>query len=232
MREPTSRAGVGVGSSCHVVEITHGPSGRRVSKPLTLMLPQTSSRGEEILQRHVTEAFSWKMPALIQFTLQSSAATELAKQVMLSNSGSKATLYQYMYGVHRYCSYLNKAPDQLICECRGQDGQPLTSGIARHVKQIEQFMLDLKASGLAPGTISNHVKGVKALYRANGLNMELPYRISRRVIYGDRAPSQAELSRLMEVANVRGRAIVSMLSLGGFRVGTLSQLNTDTSRVI
>jgi len=37
------------------------------------------------------------MPRLIQFTLESRAATDLAKEVMLSNSGSKATLYQYMY---------------------------------------------------------------------------------------------------------------------------------------
>jgi hypothetical protein len=53
-----------------VLEIIRGPSGRRVSKPLILELPQTSSRGEEVLQQHVIEAFSWKMPALTQFTLR------------------------------------------------------------------------------------------------------------------------------------------------------------------
>jgi integrase len=84
--------------------------------------------------------------------------------------------------------------------------------------------MDLKASGLAPGTISNHAKGVRALYRANRVKLELPYRLSRRVIYNDRAPTQEELARILEVADIRGKAIVSMLALGGFRVGTLVRL--------
>jgi len=82
----------------------------------------------------------------------------------------------------------------------------------------------LKASGLAPGTISNHVKGVRALYRANGVKLELPYRLSRRVMYSDRAPTQEELRRMLEHAGLRGKAVLTMLALGGFRVGTLVRL--------
>jgi len=161
------------------------------------------------------------MPALIEFTLRSGSATELAKKIMLSNSGSKATLYQYMYGVHRYCNYLNKAPDELISECLGPTDQPLASTINKHIKQLDRFVLELKASRLAPGTISNHVKGVKALYHANNIRLELPYRLSRRVVYSDRAPTQQELTQILEIADLRGKAMISMLGLGGFRVGTL-----------
>jgi len=207
-----------------VVEIGRSPSGRQLAHPLRLQLPRASSKGEENLQRWVIDAFSWKMPALIEFTLRSSAATELAKRIMLSNSGSKATLYQYMYGVHRYCSYLGREPDALISECLQPNGEVLTAAVNQHARDLDRFVMDLKASGLAPGTISNHVKGVRALYRANGVKLELPYRLSRRVVYSDRAPTQDELSRMMELADPRGRAILSMLALGGFRVGTLARL--------
>jgi len=164
------------------------------------------------------------MSTLIEFTLRSQAATELAKQIMLSNSGSKATLYQYMYGVYRYCNYLGKMPDTLISECFQPNGELATANVNLHTRDLERFAMDLKASGLAPGTISNHVKGVKALYRANHVKVELSYRLSRRIVYSDRAPTQEELARLIEVADLRGRAIVSMLALGGFMVGTLVRL--------
>jgi len=222
--EFTLKSEVAAAEDLHDVEINRSPSGRRLSHPLRLQLPQASSKGEETLQRWVIEAFSWKMPALIEFTLRSPAATELAKRIMLSNSGSKATLYQYMYGVYRFCAYLGKDPDVLISECLQPNGEASMLAVNQQAKDLDRFVMDLKASGLAPGTISNHVKGVRALYRANGVKLELPYRLSRRVVYSDRAPTQEELARLIEVADLRGKAIISMLALGGFRVGTLVRL--------
>jgi integrase len=207
-----------------IVEITRSPNGRRLSHPLSLKLRPPLTKGEEALQRWVVDSFSWKMPALIEFTLQSRAATELAKRIMLSNSGSKATAYQYMYGVHRYCTYLGKGPDALISECLQPNGEPVTLTVNHHAKDLDRFVMDLKASGLAPGTISNHVKGVRALYRANGVKLELPYRLSRRVVYSDRAPTQGELAKMLELADLRGKALISILAVGGFRVGTLARL--------
>jgi len=205
----------------HQVQITHSPSGRKLHEPLALTLSKPLERGEEALQRFVIDAFCGKMSALIEFTLQSRSAKKLAEEIMLSNSGSKATLYQYMYGVYRFCNYLDRTPDDLISECLGPDGEPLGKLMNQYAGKLKAFALDLTASGLAPGTISNHAKGVKALYRANGVRLELPCKLSRRVVYSDRAPTQEELSCILEVADLRGKAIVSMLALGGFRVGTL-----------
>jgi integrase len=143
---------------------------------------------------------------------------------MFSNSGSKATAYQYIYGLYRYCKYLGKDPDALISECLQSNGEPVTVTVNHHAKDLDRFVMDLKASGLAPGTISNHAKSVRALYRTNGVKLELPYRLSRRVVYSDRAPTQEKLTRILEVADIRGKAIVSMLALGGFRVGALVRL--------
>lgn len=221
VEEKTSSLGL---EQHRVVEITQGPTGRRLSRPVRLQLSTPSSRGEESFQRWVVDAFSWKMPALVEFTLQSRTLSELARRIMLSNSGSKATAYQYIYGIHRYCSWIGRGPDQLISQCLGPDGEPSQSRVNGHLRDLDRFVMELKALGLAPGTISNHVKGVRALYRASGLKLELPYRLSRRVVYYDRAPTQEELARMMDVADVRGRAVLAMLALGGFRVGTLVRL--------
>ncbi|MDH5733246.1 MAG: site-specific integrase, partial [Candidatus Bathyarchaeota archaeon] len=82
----------------------------------------------------------------------------------------------------------------------------------------------LQAEGLAPGTVSNHVKGVKALFRACRLKLELPYSLSKRTVYSDRAPTPEELHSIINLADLREKVIVSMLGLGGFRIGTLVRL--------
>jgi integrase len=89
---------------------------------------------------------------------------------------------------------------------------------------MDEFIGDLQAQGLAPGTIANHVKGVKALYRANGVTLVLPHRLTRRVKYPDRSPTPEELSRVLDAADLREKVIVSMMALGGFRIGTLVKL--------
>ena len=43
-------------------------------------------------------------------------------------------------------------------------------------------------------------------------------------VHRDRSPTSEELSRALDVANLRERVVISMLALGGFRVGTLACL--------
>lgn len=164
------------------------------------------------------------MPALVEFTLTNQSCRKLAQHLLRHNTGSTATLYQYIYGVHRFCSWIQKTPDQIISDCRDLENLPEQRQLDRYIKALDDFVGDLQAEGLAPGTISNHVKGVKALYRVSGLKLELPYRLSKRVIYSDRAPRPEELQRLIELTGLRDKVLVALLALGGFRVGTLVKL--------
>ena len=206
------------------IEITHSPRGRRLHKPLVLTLPKPETPREQSLINYVIDALSWKMPALVKFTLMNQSCRMLAQYLQRHNTGSTATLYQYIYGVYRFSRWINRSPDQLIGECITQDALPDQRSLALHVKALDDFVGDLQAEGLAPGTISNHVKGVKALFRANDLKLELPYRLSKRTIYSDRAPRPEELQHLIDLAGLRDKVIVTLLALGGFREGTLCQL--------
>jgi integrase len=112
----------------------------------------------------------------------------------------------------------------MVKSCQDQDGDPNPKALARYTRLLDDFVGNIQAEGLAPGTISNHVKGVKALYRTNGIELVLPYRLPRRVKYNDRAPTPEELTRIIDIADLREKVIISMLALGGFRLGTLSKL--------
>jgi site-specific recombinase XerD len=206
------------------VTVTHSPLGRKLKAPILLQLPETQSRAEEKLREYVIDSLSWKMPSLVPFTFDNNSVLEVAKHLLRHRTGSTGTLYQYTYGIHRFCSWLNTQPDQLIRNCQDQDGDPNPKALAKYSRLLDDFVGELQAEELAPGSISNHVKGVKALFRASNLKVELAYSLSKRSIYKDRSPTPEELAILIDMADIRVKTIISMLGLGGFRTGTLVKL--------
>jgi integrase len=204
--------------------ITHSPLGKKLRQPLTLSVPDPQNAADEKLQQYIIDSLSWKMPSLVPFTFDNNSTLELAKHLLRHRTGSTGTLYQYIYGVHRFSQWINARPDQLIKTCQDPEGDPDPKAIAKYSRLLDDFVGNLQAEGLAPGTISNHVKGVKALFRVNRLKLELPYSLSKRTIYSDRAPTPEELQHLIDIADIRLKVIISMLALAGFRIGTLVKL--------
>jgi integrase len=204
------------------VTITHSPLGKKLKAPIKLSLQEPKSAAEEKLQQYIINSLSWKMPALIAFTFNNASTIELAKHLLRHRTGSAGTLYQYIYGVYRFSKWLNTEPDQLIQS--SQDGDPNPKALAKYSRLLDDFVGELQAEDLAPGSVSNHIKGVKALFRCNHLKIELVYTLSKRTIYRDRAPNPQELATLIDISDLRLKVIISMLSLGGFRTGTLVKL--------
>jgi integrase len=170
-------------------------------------------------RQYVIDAFTGKMPRLIQFSFENESILKLATYLLRHTIGSKATLYQYVFGIYRFSKWIEKTPDEII-----QESQLDKKVLERYVISLDDFVGDLQAEALAPGTIVNHVKGVKALYRTNGIQVTLPYRLPRRVKYSDRAPTPEELTKMMDIADIREKVVISLLALGGFRLGTLVNL--------
>jgi integrase len=206
------------------ITITHSPLGKKLKQSLTVTVPEPQNAADEKLQEYIINSLSWKMSRLVSFTFDNTSTLELAKHLLRHCTGSTATLYQYIYGVHRFCQWANTQPDRLIESCQDQDGDPKPKALAKNSRLLDDFVGCLQAEGLAPGTVSNHVKGVKALFRINRLKLDLPYSLSKRTIYSDRAPTPEELQHLIDIADLRLKVIVSMLALGGFRIGTLVKL--------
>ena len=206
------------------ITITESSRGYKLNKPLTLSLPEPQNAADQKLQQYVIESLLTKMPILVSFTFDNISTLELAKHLLRHRTGSPATLYQYIYGVHRFSKWLNMLPDQLVKNCQDQDGDPKPKALAQTSRLLDDFVANLQAENLAPGSVSNHVKGVKALFRCNGLKLELPYNLPKRSVYEDRAPTPEELQRLLDIADLRERVIITMLALGGFRIGTLVKL--------
>jgi len=66
------------------------------------------------------------------------------------------------------------------------------------IGEIGAIIGNLEAEHLASGTVSNHVKGIKALFRINKIDISFPHRLPRRAIYHDHARTPEELTKLID----------------------------------
>ncbi|MHA1410212.1 MAG: hypothetical protein ACTSQY_07915 [Candidatus Odinarchaeia archaeon] len=200
------------------------PRGKSLKSPIIVEVPRAERPGEKALQNYVIDAFSKKMPRLIKYTFENQTALNIAKYLLRHKTGSHQTLYQYIYGLFRFTETIGETPDQIITRCKTSEGYQDQNQTQEVIRQIDELVGDLQAENLAPGTIGNYVKGVKALFRQNGLTLNLPFGSSKRVKYRDRAPTPEELQKIIDIADIRAKVIVSMLALTGMRIGTLVKL--------
>lgn len=206
------------------VTFTESSQGYKLRNPLMLSLPETQNAADRKLQQYVIDSLLGRMPSLLILTFENNSTMQLAKHLLRHRTGSPATLYQYMYGIYRYSKWINNTPDQLIKACQDEDGDPKPKALAQTSRLLYDFIADLQAENLAPGSVSNFVKAVKALFRCNGLKLELNYSLPKRTIYRDRSPTPEELATLIDMTDIRLKVIITMLALGGFRNGTLTKL--------
>jgi len=176
------------------------------------------------VEKFIREALTKRKPSLIPFATISRSVAEMAKYLKRHCSGSHSTAYLYIWSIHQYCKWCGADPDQLINECFSEDDLPNQKALLLEARRLDDFVGALQSEGYSPGHIANCVKAVKTLFRINGLSLELPYKFHKYAVSRDRAPTPEELASLIDLADVRGKVIVSMLALGAFRIGTLCRL--------
>ncbi len=190
----------------------------KTSNELQLLKGNLSPR-EQKARQYIVESLTGKLPSQIPFALENESVVKVASYLLKYTIGSKHTFYQYFFGIYRFCNWHGKSPDQIINSAL--DDKKV---VDEYVVKIDDFIGDLQAEDIAPGTINNHVKGVKALFRVNGITLTLPYRVPKKIRYPDRAPIPEELSKVIDIADLRDKVIVSLLALSGIRIGTLTKL--------
>ena len=168
---------------------------------------------------YIIQSICRRTPRLLPFALGSEAVKKLCRYLLLYRSGSLKTLWIYVYCLYRLSKYFGKSPDELI-----REAYESVENLRHHTRLLEEYLLLLKARGASSGYVDTHAKAMKALYRANDLKLELSLPVRNATKYYYRAPTPEELQRLLEHGSLREKVIVSMLALGGFRLGTLVRL--------
>lgn len=207
------------------LHITRSPSGRRLKRPITLEIPEIETVAEKRVRQYVIDTFIGWHPSLARFTFEHSTTMEVAKHLLRHRTGSLHTLRNYIYDIYRFSRWLRRGPDELLNDCKDKDQVPIPKVVIRMTRLLADFADNLQEeNGLAPATVYNMVKNIRFFFQLNGVRFRMPYRRSKWSIYEERAPTPEELQKTISVADVRGKVIIALMAVGGFRNGTLVQL--------
>ena len=208
----------------NTVLIHRSPKGYKLKTQVAVDLQKLLAVGHRGLAEYIVESLIRERPRLIPFALENRTLIALARYFLRYCSGSLQSFYAYADTISRFSDWVGYSPDQIIADVIFRDGLPDPSRVQKHIRLLEDYVSTLQDQRLTPGRVHTCAKHIKTLYRINGVEIKLPYALPRRVTYKARAPNGEELQRLLDVADLREKAIISMLALGGFREGTLVRL--------
>ena len=207
-----------------ILHIEGSAWGYRIKNPVKIRIPPHIPLRDFDVINYVATSLSGPTPRLIPWIMGSPALMRLAAYLRRYKSSSPQSLATYMSRIRRFMEWSGCTPESLISRCLTAEGLPDPRGIQEVKRLLEEYVGELRARGLTPSTIYTSISAIKTLLKVNGV--EPPYILLPRVrvVYEDRAPKPEELWKMLQVADLRGRVIVSMLALGGFRIGTLCRL--------
>jgi len=191
----------------------------RLKTPVTVELSKVLDLGTKGLAQYVLQGLTSTRPLLIPFVLNNTSLVKLAERLLRKFSGSTMSLYAYTNSVHQYSQRLGLTPDQIISDARRSKRH-----VQNHEKLVEQVLAELQDAKRSPGRRNGFAKQIRSWYSSNDIELKLTTVPRPTVEHKDRAPTQDELTRLIDLADLRGKVIVSCLALGGFREGTLAKL--------
>jgi integrase len=203
--------------------IEKGPQGRRLRETQTIKVPRRQNAAEKKLLLYITESLSSKRPRLIPFTLENSSTMKLARHLLFNRTGSQHSLYGSVNSVYKFCDWIRAQPDQLVNRCLDRNGDPNPKGIARMERVLDEHIDYMQTKNLSPNTIKCSLMNVASLFYVNGVRLRVAHMTSW-TLYEDRAPTREELQKILDLADLRERVIVTILAVSGLRVSTLLRL--------
>jgi len=198
--------------------------GWRFKTPVRVPLQKVLDVREKGLIVYILRAFASERANLIPWVFENQSLVRLARHFLRHYSGSTQTFYTYVDSLSRYSRFLGHSPDFIIQDVKAGGNIVDAVRVQSHIGFLEDYLAHLQDDGLSVGRVHCTVKHVKTFYKVNGVDVKLSEPLSRRVTFRDRAPTPEELSRVLDIATLREKAIVSIMALGGFRETTLSLL--------
>jgi site-specific recombinase XerD len=204
--------------------LERSPKGYKLKTPVTFPIDRLLAVGQRGLAEYVVDSLIVQRPRLIPWVLENQSLIELARYLLRSRSGSLMGFYVYANTVHQYSVRLGFSPDQIIRDASSNNKELDLARIKKHRRFLEDCLAELQDQGRSPGRIHSYAKHVRTFYRVNEIEIPCPTLPRPAVVRKDRAPKPEELQRLLDIADLREKVIISMLALAGFREGTLVRL--------
>ena len=150
----------------------------------------------------------------IEYCYKFKASRKWLNAIMADRIGSKYTERDYSRGLYAYCEWIGKNPDQLIKE-RNEETED----------KVREFTLMLKNTrNISKSTIATkYIAVLKSFFKHNKKSLDVP--IPKHSTHRRSPHTTEEIKSLMQIANVRERAIITVLKDSGMSREDVVKLN-------
>ncbi len=146
--------------------------------------------------------------------------------VSYSHSQSKATEVQYKRVWARFCSYLGKSADEIVCDYETLDDRAASKKYALYVRS---WISELSNPKTDREPITNHsikvyIGAVKSFFKYNDLPLGHVPQAMNGTLFHNRDITKDEIVAIMAVCKVREKAFFGIMAQSGLRPHTIVQL--------
>lgn len=201
-----------------------GKRGQRLKTPVTVDIPETQNLEEKRLQEYIMDGCLYKMPRLLPFTFENKSMMELARHLFLHNGDSQAVFVGYARRILRFSTWLGATPDEMITRCRDSEGNLIAKAVAEMERNLDLYAMHLQGRKISPNTVVSELRSIRGLFTSNYVSLCRHWHMPAINIHQCRAPRKEELRKMLNVADLRDRLIVTVLAVSGLRSGTLVKL--------
>ncbi len=145
----------------------------------------------------------------------------------MKKSLSQSTQSLYTLGLKEYCNLIDKSPEELLDEAEDEEDK----GLRMRRRKIETYFLKFKKylenSKKAPQTIKVYISAVKSFYQTFDIEIpNVPTKVNDICLEKNdgRLLTRKDLQKMIEVAPIRDKAIIYLMSLSGMSQAEVRKL--------
>ncbi|MGB9727415.1 MAG: tyrosine-type recombinase/integrase [Nitrososphaeria archaeon] len=205
-----------------LVEENRLPAASKPAEELTVDLSTFPKNMLDVI-KYVVDSLKPGYPSALPFALKNQSVLNMAKHLKRHKTASTHSMVVYTCYLRRFCEWYGVEPDKLVSEFH-VGGEVSAKAVNKFLSVLDDYVGILQSEGASPKSIDLAVQAVRTFLKANGIYVPTIPKPQVYIKYRDRAPTQEELAKLIEIADLREKVMISMLALGGFRLGTLLKL--------
>ena len=89
---------------------------QRLKQSIEVWVPADLKEDDLLVLDFIVQSVCRKTPRLLPFALENESIRKMARYFLLYRSGSRKTLWTYLYCLHNVFSHLGRSPDEMIQE--------------------------------------------------------------------------------------------------------------------
>ena len=186
-------------------------------------VPDPQNEFERQVQDYMKESISTtRMICMVPFIFENKTVETAAKHYLFHKTASPGAFISLAYAAYRFCNFIQKSPDQLINGCLDSN---TSAEILKEIKQkIDEYIFALRKNNVSQNTICGYVSYLNSFFITNNVNLKLNFNLRKCSSIPIRAITFEEIGKMLDVCDLREKAIVSILATSGLRTSTLVRL--------